>query len=66
MGRATKTKTISLEAKTLRKGIRLAEKRGFKNSFSAYIADRIEADDRALNGSEIRIPQSTSEVEVPV
>lgn len=49
MPRATKTKSISLDPVTLGKGVRLAKKRGFKNSFSALVAKLIEEDDARLN-----------------
>jgi predicted CopG family antitoxin len=65
MRRTTKTKTISLDPDVEKKGIKLAKKRGFKNSFSAYIAKLIEDDARALNGGEIHIPAPQREIQVP-
>lgn len=48
MKRGTKTKTISLLPSVLAKGLKAAKKRGFGNSFSAYVAKRIEEDDAQI------------------
>jgi hypothetical protein len=44
MRRTTRTKTISLDPDVERKGLRQARRRGFKNSFSAYVAKLIVED----------------------
>jgi hypothetical protein len=51
MARSTKQKTISLDKETLARGLRNAAVRGFKNSFSAYLAKRIVEDEVALSGN---------------
>jgi hypothetical protein len=48
MARTTEQRTISLEPATLRKGFKRAKERGFKQSFSAYVAKLINEDDAAL------------------
>lgn len=44
MPRTTRTKTISLDPDVERKGVKQARRRGFKNSFSAYVAKLIVED----------------------
>jgi hypothetical protein len=44
MARTTRTKTISLDPDVERKGVKQARRRGFKNSFSAYVAKLIVED----------------------
>lgn len=51
MARTTTQKTISLEPAVLRKGLARARARGFKKSFSAYVAQRIEEDEKQLVGA---------------
>jgi hypothetical protein len=60
MPRATKTKTISLEPDVRNKGIKSARRRGFRNSFSAYIAklilddaELIRREERSRNGKAV-------------
>lgn len=53
MKRTTRTKTVSLDPAVLSKGLKNALRRGFKNSFSAYIAKRILEDDENLRRSDI-------------
>jgi hypothetical protein len=49
MARGTKTKTISLEPEIQRKGMKQAQIRGFRNSFSAYVAKLILDDAEVLH-----------------
>ncbi len=57
MPRTTKTKTISLDPEITRKGLKQAQRRGFKNSFSAYVAKLILEDADVLNRlDESKIP----------
>jgi hypothetical protein len=48
MRRTTRTKTISLDPDVERKGLKQARRRGFKNSFSAYVAKLILEDAEAI------------------
>lgn len=48
MARSTKTKTISLDPSVQRLGVKTARIRGFRNSFSAYVAKLITDDAEAI------------------
>lgn len=52
MARTTQTKTISLDPEVIRKAEDLAKRRGFKNSFSAYVALLIDRDDEQIKKEE--------------
>jgi hypothetical protein len=54
MRRTTKTKTISLDPDTERQGLKQAQRRGFKNSFSAYVAKLILEDADVLDRIDIK------------
>jgi hypothetical protein len=63
MRRTTRTKTISLDPDIERKGLKQARRRGFRNSFSAYVAKLILEDSEAI-AREVKTQPQTDEVEV--
>jgi hypothetical protein len=65
MRRTTRTKTISLDPDVERKGLKQARRRGFRNSFSAYVAKLILEDAEAI-AREVKTQPQTRELEVPV
>jgi len=62
MRRTTRTKTISLDPDVERKGLKQARRRGFRNSFSAYVAKLILEDAEAI-AHEVKSQPQTSELE---
>jgi len=51
--RTTQVKSLSIEPPTLKLGKSLARKRGFKNSFSAYVSWLIEQDRKRQASAQV-------------
>jgi hypothetical protein len=65
MQRTTRTKTISLDPDIERKGLKQARQRGFRNSFSAYVAKLI-LEDAEVIAREVKTQPQTHELEASV